>query len=150
MSLEDRFAQHDKVIVDKYHNPVADYEMSTRDYVLRPAADTETGAITITLPPVAEAKGRWYSIVARNADATNTITIEDNNDDSECWKGDVVLNGKCDRALFYSDGLCWFPWAGPGFWPGFDTTAAPGTSSAPSTAAPTTAAPTSLAPTTQA
>jgi hypothetical protein len=149
--LEDRFAQHDKVIVDKYVNPIADYQMTTRDYVVRPAADTETGAITITLPPVAAAKGRFYSIVARNADGTNTITIQDHGDDSECWLGDIVFDGKCDRALLYSDGLCWHPCTGsPGSWPGFDTTAGPGTSSAPSTAAPTTAAPTTAAPTTAA
>ena len=107
MSLEDRFAQHDKVIVDKYVNPAADYYMTTRDYVVRPAADGDSGAFTIYLPPVAEAKGRFYSIVCRNADAVNTITVADL-DDSECWAGDVTLNGKCDRVLAYSDGLCWF------------------------------------------
>lgn len=107
MSLEDRFAQHDKVIVDKYVNPAADYYMTTRDYVVRPAADGVSGAFTVYLPPVAEAKGRFYSIVCRNADAVNTITVADL-DDSECWAGDVTLNSKCDRVLAYSDGLCWF------------------------------------------
>jgi len=159
MSLEDRGAQHDKVPVDKYGDPNADYVMTTRDYVLRPTADGVSGAITITLPPVAEAKGRFYSIIARQCDAGNTITIEDNNNDSECWLGDIVFNGPCDRGLFYSDGLAWFTWGNPGAWPGFDTTAAPGTSAPPTTAAPTTAAsqtsaapstaaPTSAAPTT--
>jgi hypothetical protein len=138
MSLEDRFAQHDKEVVDKYHNPEANYIMSVRDYVLRPAADGDTGPITITLPPVAEAKGRWYSIIARNADAVNTITIQDNNDDSECWLGDIVFNGKCDRALLYSDGLAWQnAIATPGGWPGLSTTVPPGTHS-PTTLAPTT------------
>jgi hypothetical protein len=107
MSLEDRFAQHDKVIVDKYVNPAADYYMTTRDYVVRPTADGDSGAFTVYLPPVAEAKGRFYSIVCRNADAVNTITVADL-DDSECWAGDVTLDGKCDRVLAYSDGLCWF------------------------------------------
>jgi hypothetical protein len=149
MSLEDRGAQHDKVPVDKYHDPVADYEMSTRDYVLRP--DSSEGAITITLPPVAEAKGRWYSIISRGGP---NVTIEDNNDDSECWQGDIVLNGACDRCLLYSDGLAWHPIGSPGEWPGFDTTAAPGTTEPPTSAAPTsaagqsTAAPTTAAPTT--
>jgi hypothetical protein len=152
--LEDRFAQHDKVVVDKYANPNADYEMTTRDYVLRPSADVLSGAITITLPAVAEAKGRIYSIIARNADAVNTITVQDR-DDSECWLGDVTLNGKCDRLLLYSDGLSWYPLAMFG-WPGFATTAPPGTTEAPTTAAPTTAAgqttaaPTTAAPTTAA
>ena len=57
--------------------------------------------------------------------------------DSECWLGDIVLNGKCDRCLLYSDGLAWVPMVEFG-WPGMSTTAAPGTSEAP----PTTAVPT--------
>jgi hypothetical protein len=147
MALEDRNAQHDKVFVDKYHDPSATYEMSTRDYIMRPSADGLSGPITLTLPPVAEAKGRFYSIIARNADAVNTITVEDNNDDSECWIGDIVLNGKCDRLLMYSDGLAWLSLAGNvGSWPGASTTAPPGTTAAPTTAAPTTAAATTAAP----
>ncbi len=105
--LEDRFAQHDKEFVDKYHNPNADYIMSQRDYTMRPFADGDSGPITITLPPVSEAKGRWYTIVARDADAVNTITVTDR-DDSECWQGDYILDAKCDWIRAYSDGLCWF------------------------------------------
>ena len=146
--LEDRFAEHDKVVVDKYHDPAAAYQMSTRDYVLRPSA---AAAIVITLPPVADAKGRFYSIIARAATAVNTITIADHNNDSECWQGDIVLNGQCDRVLLYSDGLAWHPLGGNvGSWPGFDTTAAPGTTEPPTTAAQTTAAPTTAAPSTAA
>lgn len=104
---EDKFWEQDTV-VDKYHAPNENYAMNTRDYVLRPSADPTTGPITITLPSVSEARGRFYSIVARDADGTNTITIEDFKDDSECWAGDVELNGKCDEALFYSDGMKWF------------------------------------------
>ena len=108
MTLEDRFAEHDKEVVDKFIDPAANVEMTTRDYVVRPSADNDTGPITVTLPPVSDAKGRWYSIIARNADAVNTITIQDD-DDSECWVGDIVMNGKCDRCLLYSDGLAWIP-----------------------------------------
>jgi len=140
MALEDRGAQHDKVPVDKYHNPNANYTMTTRDYVMRPSADGDSGPITITLPPVAEAKGRFYSIVIRNADAVNTVTIVDNNDDSECWLGDMVFNGKCDKILLYSDGLCWQALGEASSWPGISTTPPPGTTPAPTTAAPTTAA----------
>jgi len=104
--LEDRFAQHDKVIVDKFNDVGEDYQMKTYDYVMRPSADGTSGAITITLPPVAEAKGRLYSIICRNADAVNTVTIQDK-DDSECWPGDITMNGKCDAVLLYSDGLAW-------------------------------------------
>ena len=136
MSLEDRFAQHDKVVVDKYVNPVAAYQMRTYDYRVRP--DASLGGFQITLPPVAEAKGRWYSIVLRGG---NGVTVV-HKGDSECWLGAITLDGKCDRVLLYSDGLCWHPVGSPGEWPGFATTAAPGTTYVPttiqSTAPPTT------------
>jgi len=134
MALEDRGAQHDKVVVDKYVNPTANYYMTTRDYVVRPAADRDTGAFTVYLPPVSEAKGRIYSIVCRNADTSNKITVADL-DDSECWAGDVTLNGKCDRVLFYSDGLSWHAIESITTFTG---TASPTTTA--TTAAPTTAA----------
>jgi len=136
--LEDRFAQHDKEFADKYHNPNADYAMTVRDYVLRPSADDDSGPITVYLPPVAEAKGRRYYIIVRNADAVNTVTIQDL-DDSECWLGDIVWNGKCDGAIFESDGLAWWPLELRQEWPGMATTPPPGTK-APTTLAPTTAA----------
>ncbi len=128
MALEDRFAQHDKVVVDKFVNPNADYQMTTYDYVMRPSADGNSGPITLTLPPVAEAKGRFYSIICRNADAVNTVTVQDK-DDSECWPGDQILNGKCDRLFLYSDGLAWLVAGSLAF---IGTTPAP-TSSAPTT-----------------
>ena len=133
MGLEQHNEQHYREVVDKYVNPVADYEMTTRDYVVRPSAAPDTGAITITLPPVAEAVGRFYSIIALDADAHNTVTIADR-DDSECWHGDIVLNSPCDRQLLYSDGRAWHSLTGtPGEWPGA-TTVPPGAT----TAAPTT------------
>ena len=139
MGLEKNNEQHYREVVDKFHDPNADYQMTTRDYVMRPSADGDSGPITVTLPPVAEAKGRFYSIIVRNADAVNTVTVADKND-SECWGGDIVMDGKCDRLLLYSDGLAWFPGMAPGAWPGDLTTAPPGT------VAPTTSSATSAAP----
>lgn len=143
MGLEQNNEQHYREVVDKFVDPNANYAMSTRDYQIRPSADGASGPITLILPPVADAKGRFYSFVCRNADGVNTVTITDD-DDSECWLGDIVFDGKCDRILLYSDGMCWHPLCcgGIGMWPGFSTTAAPGTSQPPSTAAPTTVAPT--------
>jgi len=140
MSLEKNNEQHYREVVDKYANPEADYQMTTRDYVVRPGADGDTGPITLILPPVAEAIGRWYSIIVRNADAVNTITITDK-DDSECWVGDIVMNGKCDRSLLYSDGLAWIPGWSVGQWPGLATTAPPGTATPTSAPSPTTEPP---------
>ena len=127
---EDRPIGQDTV-VDKWHDPNADYEMNVRDYVLRPSADGDSGPIVISLPPVAEARGRFYSIVVRNADAVNTITVQDL-DDSECWEGDLTLDGKCDKQLFYSDGMCWFVLGAVNEPAG--TTAVPVTTTAPTTA----------------
>lgn len=137
--LEDKAKQH-RQVVDKYHSPNADYEMTTRDYVLRPYANGDSGAITVNLPPVSEAEGRFYSIICRGADAVNTVTIADL-DDSECWHGDIVMDGKCDRALMYSDGLAWHAFGNQAAWPGISTTRAAGTTPTPTTEAPT-AAPT--------
>ena len=137
--LEDKSAQHEQQVVDKYHDPNATYAMSTRDYVMRPSADGNSGPIILSLPPVAAAKGRFYSFVVRNADAVNTVTITDL-DDSECWLGDIVFDGKCDRILMYSDGLCWHALGANSGWPGVATTAPAGTTPAPSTTvSPTTA-----------
>ena len=104
--LEDRFSQHDKEVVDKFHDPEASYTMTVRDYVIRPYANADTGPITITLPPVSEAKGRFYSFLTREADAVNSITVTDNNSDSECWD-DTIFYSACESALWYSDGLYW-------------------------------------------
>jgi hypothetical protein len=142
MALEDRSSEHQREVVDKYHDPTASYQMTTRDYVMRPSAVPGLGPIILTLPPVALAKGRFYAIMARRADVFNTITITDK-DDSECWLGDIVFDGKCDRILLYSDGLAWYAIGanGPGDWPGLSTTAVPLTGVYLTTLAPTTAAP---------
>jgi len=113
MGLEQNNEQHYREVVDKYINPVASVQMTTRDYVVRASADAESAAFTITLPPVAEAIGRFYTIIARTADATNTITIADK-DDSELWGGDYILVANGNSVMFYSDGLRW--WA---LFPGF-------------------------------
>jgi len=105
MSLENRGAQHQMAVVDKYHNPDEDYQMTTRDYVLRPTVDA--AAITITLPPVAEAKGRFYSFkVTGNVSVALPVTLQDQ-DDSEGWEGDIVLKTSGASQLLYSDGRKW-------------------------------------------
>ena len=118
MALEDRGAQHDKEVVDKFIDPRWSQAMTTREYVVRPYADAGTGPIVLALPPVAEAKGRFYSIVIRDADVVNTVTITDR-DDSECWE-DIAFNSKCDRILLYSDGLFWHPLASIHIHEGYD------------------------------
>ena len=132
MSLEDKHREQ-TTVVDKSVFPVANYTMSVRDYVVRPSATPASGPFTIELPPVGKARGKFYSIVARNADAVNAITLTDNNSDSECWEGDFTLNGKCDAYLMYSDGMKWHQCNA--------ITTYVGTTTPPTTAAPTTAGP---------
>lgn len=105
MGLEQNNEQHYREVVDKYVDPAVTYQMTTRDYVVRPDA-TRTGPITIYLPPVADAKGRFYSILVRSANTTDTVTIADK-DDSEEWARDIVLNDDGQALLLYSDGLKW-------------------------------------------
>ena len=81
MSLENVGVLHDGQVIDTYTAPITSYQMTIRDYVVRPSASS---AITITLPSVAEAKGRFYSIFARLASGSNTIIIHDGHD-SEGW-----------------------------------------------------------------
>jgi len=85
----------------------AHYHLKVEEQVVRCHADHSSGAYTIILPPVALAKGLQYFILARDADALNTITIHDL-DDSECWDGDVVFDAKCDGMIFESDGMKWW------------------------------------------
>jgi len=106
MGLEQNNEQHYREVPDKYAAPVADYQMTTRDYVMRPDSSDILGDLTITLPSVVEAKGRWYSIIARDADMTHNIVIQDK-DDSEQWEGDIRLTETGGGQLFYSDGLKW-------------------------------------------
>lgn len=87
---------------DKFVNPIANYQMANHDYVVR--ADPTAGNITITLPPVGECKGRFYSIVT--IVATNAAIIADKND-SEYWPGDITITGAGDGVLAYSDGRMW-------------------------------------------
>ena len=131
MGLEQNNEQHYREVVDKYVDPNATYEIKTYDYVIRPSADEDSGPIILTLTRVAEAKGRFYAIICRDADGTNTVTIQDRND-SECWPNDIVMDNKCERCLLYSDGLAWFAAYAAGF-PQASTTYPPGTSEVPTT-----------------
>lgn len=107
MALEDRGAEHQREVVDKFIDPAGSVAMTTLDYVVRPSA--MSAPMVLVLPPVSEAKGRFYSIVVRHASVANSITVT-HKDDSECWL-DIVLTSKCDRLLMYSDGLFWHPLA---------------------------------------
>lgn len=105
MSLEQNQSQQYREIPDKYVDPATSYQMKTYDYVVRPTPASGE-SIIITLPPVAEAKGRWYSIICRAIDGGSIVTVA-NKDDSEAWAGDIACNSTGDRILAFSDGLAW-------------------------------------------
>jgi hypothetical protein len=105
MVLELNHNEHYRETVDKFIDPIANVYMTTRDYVVRPSAAGRQSGFTVYLPPVAEARGRFYSILA--LDTTYDITIADM-DDSEDWDGDFVLTDTDQDILFYSDGRKWF------------------------------------------
>lgn len=104
MALENRAAQQQSV-VDKFVNIIAAYHMRSYDYVVRATANTATDSYTVYLPPVADAKGRFYSIVASIANS-KTITVT-HHSDSESWTANASLTVTGHKVLAYSDGMTW-------------------------------------------
>lgn len=66
--------------------------------------DSTLGAMALTLPSVAEAKGLTYSIILET-DGGN-LTIQDA-DDSYNW-ADLTCDDALDGFLLYSDGFVWW------------------------------------------
>jgi len=109
MGLE-RNPREQETIVDVFTEVHANYQMKISDYVVRGRCGGlghHYPGFTITLPDVARAAGKFYSILARHADLGHVITIHDQHD-SECWEGDYALNAPCECVLLYSDGLKWW------------------------------------------
>ena len=65
--------------------------------------DSTLGAITLTLPPVGEAKGKFYSILFQTDNGD--LTVQDQ-DDAYDWT-DLTVNDAGECLLLYSDGLKW-------------------------------------------
>jgi hypothetical protein len=100
---EDKLSAQHHQVVDTYHDPFADYEMTPRDTILRPYTVGES--ITITLPNVSECAGRFYSIIAGAIVSPFTITIQDSGESVE-WT-DIILADTGRSYLLFSDGLSW-------------------------------------------
>lgn len=88
-----------------------DYTMGIDDTLVM--ADGSSNTIALTLPPVAEAQGRIFSI--RVTDGTNNTTVSTNGDAISATDGTddfstgVALTAADDVAVLYSDGLAWTP-----------------------------------------
>ena len=65
-----------------------------------------TGTFTVTLPPVAEARGRFYAISAP-VTAPGTITVANIANES-VTPVSMALTAAGDRVLLYSDGSEWY------------------------------------------
>ena len=66
-------------------------------------------AFTLSLPPVAEAKGKTAVISVTSATAAVTLTDYGtaSYNDSENWEGDYTLDAAEDRIVLYSTGREW-------------------------------------------
>ena len=79
-------------------------------YEQKVKCDTTDAAFTLVLPPVAQAKGRQYSIFL-DAGETNAVTLTDypnaTYNDSQDWAGDFTLDAADDFIVLESDGEIW-------------------------------------------
>ena len=79
--------------------------MTVDEQVVR-IAGYALGALTVTLPSVAEAKGLTYSIRLVSQPGSEVITIQDKNGDAAF--GDLTLTDDEDGYLLWSDGRNWW------------------------------------------
>lgn len=105
MSLERRVLENDTV-KDKYNlftaTPAA--ALTIRDQV-NLVSTSDATAVVLTLPPVAEARGLFFSFYMKLSN-TGDCTIQDQNE-SLGWT-DKVMTATDDNVLLYSDGLRWW------------------------------------------
>ena len=66
--------------------------------------DSSSGAVTVTLPQVTEAKGQTLNVICPNGN-TNSVTIQDQNE-SYGWS-DITVNGANEAHMLISDGVKW-------------------------------------------
>lgn len=96
--------KHREIVSDVFEGSTTD-DLTMNVYDLVVEADVSGGSITITLPPVAEARGKIYSIELLDADS-GECTVTDAGDDSK-WT-DVVLGDDDDYLILFSNGTRWF------------------------------------------
>ena len=106
--IERKFYEGTEIPVSKkYVELSSSTQLTVRDQVVRATADATTGPITLTLPPVVDAMGKRFFILARTADVDNTVKIT-HKGDSELWEGDYTLSANGAKKVLESDGLKWY------------------------------------------
>jgi len=78
--------------------------MEVFEQVVLVDTDTADGTFTVTLPPVAEAAGKFYAV--HLIDDGGNVTVQDQ-DDSYDWSNQT-LTADDDGVLLFSDGLKWW------------------------------------------
>lgn len=92
-------------VIDKVNGITASDTLESFEQIA--LVDTTSGAVTVTLPPVADARGKDYYIKDVGVYAgSNNITIEDNNDDAGLT--DITIATNSGYAVMLSDGRNWF------------------------------------------
>lgn len=82
------------------------YSIAVGDQVVHVTTVADEGAITLTLPSVAMAAGKIYSIMLITLGDDEVITIADN-DDSVDWADITNMDAANDSVVLYSDGYKW-------------------------------------------
>ena len=92
--------------VTDYAVKTADYSMTVRDLTVSALATTKK--VTISLPSVAMAKGKTFTIFAAGASVTYPVVVQDL-DDARGWNenGDISLTHAEDYVVLSSDGMRW-------------------------------------------
>jgi len=80
-----------------------DLSMDINDLVVR-VTTGDSVDVAVTLPPVAEAKGRIYSI-SLVSDGGKDVVLDDYGDDASL--STITMDTVLDYAILYSDGYAW-------------------------------------------
>ncbi len=65
---------------------------------------TSAGTVVVTLPPVAESAGKWFTVVC-DVRATGDVTINDYGDDADFTSR--TLDAADEFCMFFSTGVRW-------------------------------------------
>lgn len=106
MSLNKAYGDHRDTFAkqDRFDSVSADAVMDVNDNVLHVTGFS--GAVAITLPPVANAAGQVYAIKVLGDASVNNVTVQDQ-DESRGWTDQACSNASGGTIVVYSDGEEW-------------------------------------------
>ncbi|RQW92817.1 MAG: hypothetical protein EHM79_00380 [Geobacter sp.] len=114
MSFENQaLNQSVDAVPNKIIHPVVTTSLKVYEQVVY--VSTVDAHVTITMPPVAEAAGRIYSIMCILRTGSYDVTITDYKDDTgnatkahgDLGNANLVLNAANEHVILYSDGVAW-------------------------------------------